>query len=63
MKRRQFAEGLLSRQSVLRMAFVVAHEHHTETFGANLIKHMVGKAIEVGPSKTLIREVKTEWAF
>ena len=40
----------------------MAYEHDSHTFGANLVKEMVGKAFEVRPPETLILEVKPERA-
>lgn len=52
--------ALLSRQPVLRMPLVMAHEHHADTLRANFKKEMIGKAMEVCPPETLLHEVKPE---
>ncbi len=54
---------LLSRKSVLRMALVMAHEHHPDMLGANFEKEMIGKAGKIHPPETLIHEVKPERVF
>lgn len=42
------------------MAFVMADEHHPDTFGAKLVKEVIGKAIEVRPPKALVRQMKPQ---
>lgn len=51
---------LFSRQSVLRMAFVMAHDHHTQLFRANLVEDVVGKAFEARPPEALLSWVESE---
>ena len=43
----------------MRMAFIVADEHYSQIFRANLIKQVVGEAFKVGPPEALIRLMKS----
>lgn len=54
---------LRSRQIVLRMTLVVANQHHTDTFGASLVKDMIGNEHEVGTPETVIGSVKAQRVF
>ncbi len=50
----------LSWQPELRMTFIVADEHHAQTFGTNFVQDMVGKALKVRAPEAFVRLVKSE---